>query len=403
MAALDEVAELVRRETGIVLPPSRETALRLALRQAAPDLDTKGFLRQAADPVRGPALVERLVDEVTTQETAFARDPGQLAEIDWHALLGQAREAGDLVIRVWSAGCATGEEAYTLAILAAEAFGPGPAPVDILGTDISAAAIAAARSGWYRPNAVRGLPPALRQRYLAPGGHGGYRISDRLRPLVRFRRHNLVTEPIPPPGEYPFGLIVCRNVLIYFDPPPARGLISAFEKALRPGGSLMLGAVDALCREGPPPSAPASGPLRGATADGEPARPRRERLAVAMAAADRGDPEVAQAQIAQLLAADPLDAEAHFVRGLVRLADGDPDAAVDSLRRALYSDSGFALAAFELGRAYDLLGDTTAARLAYRRALRTLDTDSDRDEFMLRQVDIGDIAAACRTRLGEQS
>ena len=147
---LAEIADLVRRETGIVLPAARETALRAAVERAAPGLGAAAFVRATSDPAGGRDLVTRLIDEVTNQETFFVRDRGQLDEIPWHALLQRARAAGSGVLRVWCAGCATGEEAYTLALLAAQAFAPAAAPVDVLGTDVSRAALAAAAAGRYR-------------------------------------------------------------------------------------------------------------------------------------------------------------------------------------------------------------------------------------------------------------
>jgi chemotaxis methyl-accepting protein methylase len=162
MSVLERIAEFVRRETGIVLPPARETAILAAVARAAPGLDPGAFLRAASDPAGGRGLVDRLIDEVTVQETTFLRDRYQLNAIGWHSLLQAARAAGSGTIRVWSVGCASGEEAYTLALLAAEA----PWPVDVLGTDISGAALAAAAAGRYRERAVRALEPPLRSRYL---------------------------------------------------------------------------------------------------------------------------------------------------------------------------------------------------------------------------------------------
>jgi tetratricopeptide (TPR) repeat protein len=94
-----------------------------------------------------------------------------------------------------------------------------------------------------------------------------------------------------------------------------------------------------------------------------------------------------------------LNADAYFVRGLVELESGLTLDAVSSLRRALYLDPSFGLAAFTLGRAYDAEGDRAAARRSYRQALRALDPSDDRHEPILAQVDLGDVAAACRARL----
>src|SRR5262249_38268253 len=157
---------LVRSEAGIVLPSTREAALLAAVNRAAPGLDPDAFLRAASNPANRRALVQRLIDEVTVQETAFVRDRAQFDTIHWNRLLRGARGSGSEVIGVWSAGCAHGEEAYTLALLAAEAFAPLVPPVDVLGTDISAAAVAAATIGRYHERSVRALEPDLRQRYL---------------------------------------------------------------------------------------------------------------------------------------------------------------------------------------------------------------------------------------------
>jgi chemotaxis protein methyltransferase CheR len=413
--SLAGLAELVRKETGIMTPAGRETALHAALRRAAPGLEPEDFLHAASDPVRGPALVQRLVDEVTIQETTFVRDRRQLDTIPWQRLRDSARAAGSPGIRVWSAGCATGEEPYTLALLAAEAFQAAQPPVVVLGTDISGAALAAAAAGRYRERAVRALDGRLLRRYFECPPGGGYLVGDDLRGLVRFRRHNLARDSLPPPGEVGFDLIVCRNILIYFDAPVVGRVIGLLEHALRPGGVLLLGFADALARTAargpagrPDPAEPARvqrqtihrPPAHEPSVPGGSSVPHDQQLAAALDAAGRGQRDVALVQVTALLKGNPLDVDAHFVQGLVALDAGQPAQAAVAFRRALYTDPTFALAAFTLGRAYDELGDPTAARRAYQQALRTLDPADDRHELMLQQVDIGDIAMACRARLG---
>ncbi|MDX6395142.1 MAG: chemotaxis protein methyltransferase CheR [Streptosporangiaceae bacterium] len=407
---LAEIAELILRETGVALPAARQSPLRAAVGRVAPGLDPGAFLRAASDPVGGRALLDKLIDEVTNQETTFLRDRRQLDAIAWPSLLRGVQAAGSRTIRVWSAACASGEEVYTLALLAAEALALAQTPVDVLGTDISGAALAAAAAGRYRERAVGGLSPALRQRYLDQQADGSYLVGAHLRGLVRFRRHNFVSDPIPPRGEDGFDVVVCRNVLIYFEAPLVERVIGLLRRSVRPGGMLVLGAADALrrpagslvARAGRPESK-ASSPQRTLRSPLvpplQPALSREQRLTAALDAADKGARDDALAGVASLLADDPLDTDAHFVRGLVTLAAGEPAQAVAALRRALYTDATFALAAFVLGRSYDALGDLPAARRAYEQALRTLDPEDHRHELLLQQVDIGDIAAACRARL----
>jgi chemotaxis protein methyltransferase CheR len=427
--ALAALAALIQRTTGMVVPPGRETALRLAVGRVAPGLEPEDYLLATKDPVYGPGLVDRLIDEVTVHETSFARDMPQLATIDWRALHRVARAAGSDVIRVWSAGCATGEEAYTLALLAISEFAPGAPPVDILGTDISGAVITAAETGSYRPRAVRALDPQLRNRHLKRQADGTYLISGQLRSLARFGRHNLIHDPFPPPGEARFDLILCRNVLIYFEPPLARQVTELLGNSLRPGGRVMLGAADVLqvspARTGDPrpflgaqarPAAeraptPVRGPApeaprqairvlpSGPLPSGQRVLTRDQRLTATLTAAASGDRSEALEHAASLVEAHPLDADAHFLHGLVALEAGEPATARDALRQALVADPAFSIAAFTLGRAYDALGDEMAARRAYLQALRTLDPNDRRHESLLQQVDLNDIAAACRARL----
>lgn len=381
--ALDKVAALLRRETGIRLEPAHHSALRTALARAAPGGDASAFLRAAGDPESGRDTIARLVDEVTIKETSFLRDRRQLDAIPWRLLLERARAAGTHDIRVWSAACATGEEPYTLALLASEALGVDDPPVSVLGTDISSAALERALAGRYRERAVRAVEPALRQRYFEEDGDQ-WIVGERLRRIVRLAPHNLAHDPIPPLGEAPFDLILCRNVLIYFDGETVERAIEGLERALRPDGMLILGSADTLCGtvrrlEQIGAENEASGPSRASVS-----RVLRRPLG----------------RVAEPAVDDPLDAEAWFLKGVEALDAGDPAAATVSLRRALYVDPTFGLAAFTLGRAHEATGDGVAARRAYEQALRTIDLADERHDHLLEQVHLEDVATACRVRLG---
>ncbi len=403
--ALQEIAELVRREVGIVMRENQASALEAAVRRTGA-ADPQTFLRLAQDPVEGRAALDRLINHVTVQETYFLRDPAQLQAISWRLLLERTHEAGASVIRVWVAACATGEEAYTLAMLASEALGPAAPPVDILATDVSISALEHARSARYRPRSVQQLPAPLKSRWLQPTGDGSFEVDERLRALVRFRRHNLVREPAPPLGEDRFDFVVCRNVLIYFDTPTVERVIASLEGAVRPTGTMVLGAADTLCGAAmrvaaagtapPPPPSRVGGVARALR---QPLGREDDLLAQGLSAADEGRAGDALAIVARLLREQPLNADAYFVRGLVELDEGEPARAVLSFRRALYVDPAFGLAAFQLARAHDAVGDRGAARRSYEQALRTLTPEEGRHDRILAQVDLGDIAEACRAGL----
>jgi chemotaxis protein methyltransferase CheR len=404
-APLHDVAELVRRESGIRLAEPQHDALRAALRRMLPGLEPGDFLRLAADPARRAGAIARLLDEVTIQESSFFREPAAFLRLDWRGLLAAAQASGQGVVRVWVAGCATGEEAYTLGMLACEAFAPERPPVTIVATDVSRRALDDAHAATYGARTLRDIGPERRARWLRPG-NGGLTVREDVRRLVGLRRHNLVTEPAPPPGEAHFHVIACRNVLIYFDRPTAERIVEQLEAALAPGGVLVLGAADTLAGGGgrrPGAPAPARPPARSARQ--RPARPpagaptRDQRVARARAAADVGRLGDARDELARLVRRDPLDADAHALRGIVELAAGDAEAAIAALRRALYAEPGFGLAAFMLGQAHDAAGRPQTARAAYARALQSLEPTDERHAAVFGPVDITAIEAACRDRL----
>jgi chemotaxis protein methyltransferase CheR len=407
--ALAGIAELIRGACGIHLRPNQHSSLRAAIARIEPGADPAAFLRLVADPAAGRGALDRLIEEVTVNETFFFRERRALEAISWPLLLERAHARGSSEIRVWSAACSTGEEAYTLAIMACEAFAPVEPPVRILATDISTQVVARAWEGHYRERAVRGVEPALRSRYFNDDD-GLIEVGARPRRHVEFARHNLALDPIPPLGEGPFDLIVCRNVLIYFDPATVERVIAALEGALHPDGMLILGAADTLCGttrrlaqlalDEPPSSARRAPPLRAALRRPLGRTPEREATVEgAVRAASEGRRADALADTAALLTAQPLDADASFVRGLVLLESGSAAEAAAALRRALYVDPTFGLAAFQLGRAYDELGDIAAAKRSYGQALRALEPEDDRHDLLLGQVDLGDIAAAAQARL----
>lgn len=412
MSELRRLAALVAERAGLRLHPSQVRSLTDAARRIGGGHDAERVLRAAAERDARP-LLEHLLDEVTIKETFFLRERSQLESIDWHALVAGARRRGADTARVWSAGCATGEEPYTLAMLACAALGTDRPPVSVLGTDISATALRRAEAGVYARRAVKELDDAWLERWF-DRTERGWQVAERVRRLVAFGRHNLVRDAEPPAAG--FDLVVCRNVLIHLDPAATRHAMLLLERALTPRGSLVLGVADRLCV-----------PLAGAERVAARPRPRsraaerarRARRAerplakppvapgaapqggfeAALRLADDGRLQEALEAVAPLLERDPMHAPAQFLRGTAELARGEPRAAVAALRAALYADPGFALAAFQLGRAHEALGAPRAARPAYERALRSLAAGPAPDRWAIERVAAEDVAAACAARL----
>jgi chemotaxis protein methyltransferase CheR len=181
----------------------------------------------------------------TVGESWFCRDPGQMRLLR-HLLLPRliAARRGERRLRLWSAGCAGGQEALSLAMLVLETV---PTPDDwdlcILGTDIDPAALAVAEAGYYEGWALRGLDSRRRQRFFRADG-AGWRTGPALRRHVRFRLDNLVADASPPITRV--DLVLCRNVLIYLQRDRLGRVLDRFAGALRPAGLMMVGHCELL-------------------------------------------------------------------------------------------------------------------------------------------------------------
>lgn len=235
----ERVAPLVERRTGLSCVGAGMRRLEQAVRETFP----------AGPPAEtGESLSEddlgRLCNAMTVQESYFFREPDKLLLLR-DRLLAPARSRRT-PLQIWSAGCAGGEEAYTLAALCREAGLTDQ--YRILGTDLSPAAVTAARRAEYAGWSLRGLD---RRRLTTLFEYDGlrYRVVDRVRENVSFAQHNL-TDPLPE-GRGSLDLVVCRNVLIYLTPAAVRGALVTMADALAPGGWLVLGASDPLVESCP--------------------------------------------------------------------------------------------------------------------------------------------------------
>lgn len=229
----DVVAEATRR-TGIDFSGSRGSWLRSVVQRA---VGASGD--QDVDPLRDDELFRRFCDEVTVQESFFFREPARLDLVARVVLPGLATRPGP--VSVWSAGCAAGQEAYTVAALLREAGLAGR--YRVLGTDLSPAAVAEAREGVYTRWSLRGVDDALVARYFTVA-RSGFRVRDELREGVSFEQRNLLDEPPVPPGG--FDLVLCRNVLIYLTPEATRHAVRNIASSLAPDGWLVTSASDPL-------------------------------------------------------------------------------------------------------------------------------------------------------------
>jgi len=249
---LSDLAALLKERVGLHIRPDGHAALRLAvsarLEELGPQIaDARGYLGLLRSE-GGDEELRRLLPLVTVGKTSFFRDERQFGAL--RALLPGllARpKGGGRPVAVWSAGCATGEEPYSIAMCAGEAGG-GPEHVEILATDVNPEAVAAAAKGSFDSRRVRDVPAELMGRYFDPEGDH-FRVRANLRRFIAaIRPHNLVSALFPRPAEGGWDVIFCRNVIIYFDTPTTQRVLQAFHDALAPGGYLFLGYSESLFR-----------------------------------------------------------------------------------------------------------------------------------------------------------
>lgn len=240
-------------EVGIKMPPAKKTMLEARLQKRLKALGI-GTFEEYADYVfsaagKGDELVH-LIDVVTTNKTDFFREPAHFEYLVKCAVpsLMDGNDAGFRApLRIWSAGCSTGEEPYTLAMVMTEFAAANPGfRTSILASDISTVVLSKARNAIYTEDRVDTIPLHLKKKYLLKSrdkSRGLVRIVPELRSLVQFQRLNFMEE---------FGMreqmdvIFCRNVIIYFDKPTQERLLNRFHQQLRRGGFLFLGHSETL-------------------------------------------------------------------------------------------------------------------------------------------------------------
>jgi chemotaxis protein methyltransferase CheR len=383
------------------------------------------------DPIDiGPGVaLDALLEDLVVHESYFDRDLEQLRLVDDLVLAELARTAEP--IRVWSAGCASGEEPYTLAFMLA-ARGLLQRAV-ITATDLSRPALARARAGRYRAWAVRSGANSPATRYLVRT-ETGWCVPEWIRSSVEFAILNLVEDPFPTNQR----LIVCRNVLIYLDPAAIAIVARKFADALDRDGWLFVAPSDprldpyaplsatvtdrgvyyhraeqAATLAAPPPprmlptvvtSRPPPRAMLGPSTTVPPApKPRTEAARDrARVLADRGDHEGARSLLAAAISATPLDAELHFLEAVLAATD-DVDASLASLDRAIYLCPDAPLSYLFAGRLQQSRGDLAGARRSYARAQELLDASGPDDRVLWSDEPAWLMADACRNALASLS
>lgn len=236
------VADLVRQRSAISLEPGKEYLVESRLAPLARErgMDVDAYVRALRAQPRESELMG-VVEALTTNETSWFRDQTPFVALSQHVVPALRAHLGRLdSLRVWSAACSTGQEPYSIAMVLDGTLDAGTA-LSITATDLSEQVLARARAGTYTQLEInRGLPaPMLVRHFQRAGAH--WQVSDPLRKVITFRRHNLLD---PAPAGGPFDVVFLRNVLIYFDLAVKRAVLDRVLRAMRPGGYLVLGAAE---------------------------------------------------------------------------------------------------------------------------------------------------------------
>ena len=245
-AAFAALTRKISREVGLTLDTFKDKCLRrrIAVRMRACGVQSYADYQAVLD--RNPAEYERLKDVITINVTRFYRN-AETWNLLRKSVIQEICATKDGEIRVWSAGCSSGEEPYTLAMLIAEHLEQQGTPerihrVTVDATDIDQRSLERAQTGRYRRETLAEMPPAMAARYFEQEGRD-CRVVQRIRQRVLVRAADLSNDP-PPRRNY--HLIVCRNVVIYFERAAQERVFATFADALAPGGFLVLGKVETL-------------------------------------------------------------------------------------------------------------------------------------------------------------
>lgn len=351
----------------------------------------------------------RLEDAITIGETYFFRYPDHFTALREKVLPELIRQRADTrLLRIWSIGCSTGAEPYSLAIVLRELLGEaiGSWRIAIIGGDISEKALSAARSARFGEWALRTMNAEDRARYFDRDG-STWVLRREFRSMVRFERQNVLDllSSTPPIAWSGFDLVLCRNVLIYFSPQLALDIVEALRGCLAHDGTLFLGHAEGTLTSGPylqrgdapplptefaqairpvtsphgtepqgyvlpivPPSMihPPAAPRPAAPEIGDP-------LEEVQRLADAGAYEDAERLCFDHLKRQPTSARLHYYNAILLQVSEDPIGAESALRRAIYLDRSFVVAHHRLGMLMLSLGRLDDARRSLQSALRLAD------------------------------
>ena len=401
---LRQVNELISTRLGLHFPEERLPDLQRGLQAAAVEFgfpDEHSCLQWLTAAPLTHREIEILAGNLTVGETYFLREKESFDILTERILpeLVLARRGVERRLRLWSAGCCTGEEAYSLAIMLQRAI-PDLADwnVTILATDLNPRFIRKAAAGVFREWSFRETPAWLKEEYFREAGENTYEILPKVRHRVTFEQLNLVEDVYPSlaTDTNAMDIIFCRNVLMYFTPEQAQRVIDRLHRSLVEGGWLIVGLTEAALPLSPPfahvnfdggtfyrkvnhhPPTIEEEPAGEVAAQAVAPLPKRPPTLVAVMLqrarelADQGLLSESLEWCDKSVVAGKLNPVAHYLRAVVLQEQGATAEATRSFERALSIAPDFVLAQFALGTLLDQHGKKPEARKHYRKALHLL-------------------------------
>lgn len=241
-ADFERFRQLIYNESGIHFSESNRSILESRLRERVKRAEL-GSVAEYYDRIHGnEGELKSLLDAVTTNLTRFFRNTAHFETFENYVIpyLVKKKEAGDKKIRLWSAGCSTGEEPYSLAMVLLDKL-PKGYDFEIAGSDLSLKSLMIGMEGFYPQTRINGVPEHYLQRYFLQKGDG-YQVVPEVKNRIKFYYNNLKHDP----GLGSLDVVFCRNVLIYFDAPAQKAVIDRFYQVLSPDSFLFIGHSESL-------------------------------------------------------------------------------------------------------------------------------------------------------------
>jgi len=242
-AEFDQYRTLIYNESGITFTPTNRSILESRLKERLREKGLSSVKDYYAAITRDREEMKSFLDSITTNLTRFFRNQPQFDALEKYVipeLIKLKKSSGSTTIKIWSAGCSTGEEPYTISILLSKVL-PLPWKYEIIASDISLKCLMTAKEGFYADNRIDGVPDEYLKKYFERI-EGGYKVNEDIKSKIRFDYHNLKNDS----GQRGFDVVFCRNVIIYFDEAAQAAVINRFWDAMASKSFLFIGHSESL-------------------------------------------------------------------------------------------------------------------------------------------------------------